>query len=509
MNFKTTLIILAIFVLLVVSYLLFLRGEPDAEKLKGDPQKISAVYGLDRNKIRRIRLSYKDESYPTVTLVKNVDGIWQLTAPVTDDADQPKINEMLRDLLDKKVKRTLEVTDLSQYGLDNPTIQIEVWTTSPPTPPLEGRGERGGVGNASSSPLSTGGGESPAKTFLIGKKGINYSVYAKEKSDPKIILIESSALDDFTKSPSDLRERTALKFSPDAVSGFALQVSGQAEIRCEKGDVAGNLSPGPSPTRRGEKAPPSIAGKGVGGLGSQWKMIQPLEAKADTKEIESILSVLNTLKVTAFEADGQIDPAKYGLEPPRVKVTLQLTDKGTRGLLIGAEAKTPGQVYAKRTDRNSIYSVDQIYAQLNKTAFDLRDKRVMDFQRTETNRFEIQTSGRKIVCEKSIDGQWEIKAPVQLKANQTVVDDLLFGVDSLKAVEFVSEHPRSLQPYGLDAPSFQVSFMQPPSEPAVLLVGNTKGDTVYVKAKNADTVFLVKKESLNPIRIGVEEITKK
>ncbi len=461
MNFKTTLIVLAIFVLLVVSYLLFLRGKPDAEKLKGDPQKISAVYGLDRNKIRRIRLSYKDESYPTVTLAKNADGIWQLTAPVTDDADQPKINEMLRDLLDKKVKRTLEVTDLSQYGLDNPTIQIEVWTTSPPF--------TGGQG----------GGESPAKTFLIGKKAINYSVYAKEKSDSRVILIESSALDDFTKSASDLRERTALKFSPDGVSGFTLQVSGQAEIRCEK---------------RGK---------------NEWEMIQPVDAKADTKEIESILSVLNTLKVTVFEADGQVDLAKYGLEPPRVKVTLQLTDKGTRGLLIGAEAETPGQVYAKRTDLNSIYSVDQIYAQLNKTVFDLRDKRVMDFQRTETNRFEIQTSGRKIVCEKSIDGQWEIKAPVQLKANQTAVDDLLFGVDSLKAVEFVSEHPRSLQPYGLDAPSFQVSFMSPPSEPAVLLIGSTKGDTVYVKAKNADTVFLVKKESLNPIRIGVEEIAKK
>ena len=146
MNFKTTLIILAIFVLLAGVYFLFLRGEPESEILKGDQQKISAVYGLDKEAIRQIRLSYKDESYQPVTLTKNANGVWQLTAPFTADADQSKVNEMLHDLLNKNVKRTLDVTDVAQYGLDEPTIQIEVWTTSPPTPPLEGRGERGGVG---------------------------------------------------------------------------------------------------------------------------------------------------------------------------------------------------------------------------------------------------------------------------------------------------------------------------------------------------------------------------
>ena len=82
-----------------------------------------------------------------------------------------RLIEMLQDLLEKKVKQTLEAEDLVQYGLQPPNIQIELWTEA----------------------------ETPAKTFLIGDRTVNYSVYAKEQSESHIFLIESSALDDFHK----------------------------------------------------------------------------------------------------------------------------------------------------------------------------------------------------------------------------------------------------------------------------------------------------------------------
>ena len=205
-----------------------------------------------------------------------------------------------------------------------------------------------------------------------------------------------------------------------------------------------------------------------------------------------------------------MDAVQYGLASPRIRVSLQLSGKGTRGLLVGANTEGVGQIYVQPTEGNSVDVVDKaIYDQLNRTVFDLRDKRVLDFQRTEVNRFEVTGNGRKRVCDKNMSGQWELKEPISLKADQTAVDDLLFGVDSLKAVEFVSEHPTSLQPYGLDAPVMQVSFMKPGANPAVLLVGKTKGDTVYVKAQHADTVFLVKKDLLNLIGGGVEGLRDK
>ena len=97
--------------------------------------------------------------------------------------NESKVAEMLGDLLNKRIKRTMEVTNLSQFALDVPNIQIDLWTDS--------------------GTLS--------KSFLIGSKTVNYSVYAKEASESHIFLIESSALQDLTKSPADFRTRNAFE----------------------------------------------------------------------------------------------------------------------------------------------------------------------------------------------------------------------------------------------------------------------------------------------------------
>ena len=446
MNFKTTLIILGVFVLLGGVYFLFGRTSPDAEQVEADQQKIREVYALDKDRIRQIRLSFKDESYQPLTLAKNADGIWQLTVPLTAYADQPKIDEMLADLLEKKVKQTLEAEDLSQYGLQPPNIQIELWTV----------------------------GESPTKTFRIGNKTVNYSVYAKEQSESHIFLIESSALNDFTKSPSDLRARSVFNFSPDEVATFQLQVAGQPEIRCERQEAG------------------------------EWRMVRPVRAKADAREVGAIVSALDTLKAVVFEADGEYDPAIYGLDKPKLTITLQFTaDDSGQELRIGSDTGTPGRIYVARPEHRTVYAVNKaLYTKLNRTVFDLRDKRVIDFQRTATHRFEIRQGDSKIVCQKNVD-EWEITEPVSLKADETAVDDLLFGVDALKVVEFLDDRPKNLQPYGLDSPSIEVSFMTRDAEPVVLLVGKMKGDDVYVKAQHAEPVFLVKKNLLDLVGVGV------
>ena len=462
MHFRTTLIILAVFVLLGGIYFFFGRPAPDAEQSQADQQKIREVYTLSKNEIQQIRLSFKDESYQSLTLTKNADGIWQLTAPLTADADPPKINEMLQDLLEKKVKQTLEAEDFAQYGLQPPNIRIELWTT----------------------------GEGPVKTFLIGDKTVNYSVYAKEQSEPHIFLIESSALDDFTKSPSDLRDRHVFKFSPAEVTTLRLQVADQPEIRCQR-KVASNPD-------------------GIGGA-SEWEMIQPVRAKADARVVDEIVSALEGLKVVVFEADGGYNPANYGLAQPRITVALQsAADDQIQELQIGSDAGTSGRIYVARSEHRAVYAVNkEIYTKLNRTVFDLRDKRVIDFQRTATHRFTLRQGNSQIVCQKNVDGEWEITEPVKMKADEAAVDDLLFGVDALKIVAFVDDQSTRLQPYGLDAPSIEASFMTPDAEPAVLLVGKMKDDNVYVKAQNAESVFLVKNELFDLVGMGIADLRNK
>ena len=452
MSFQTTLIIIILLGCLAGAYFLFFQESEDSGSGEEQPR-IHEVYGLVHEKIRQISLTFADAAYQPLTLVKNIEGDWQLTEPFAADANGEKVTEVLDNLLNKRVKQRLAVTELGQYGLDTPSITVSLWT--------------GASGNSA-----------PTVRFLIGKKAIHFSVYAKETSEPHVFLIESSALDELTKSAADLRDRTAVKFNPETVSELSILNPSRTEIRCERVETT-------------------------------WRMTHPLAAKADAQEIESLFSALGSLQVATFEADwaGDADaPAleKYGLHLPRVSVILK-DENGMHGLHIGAGT------YVKPENRKAVYTLaDDIYTRLNKSVFELRDKRVLDFQRTATTRIEIEITDRyskgheNIVCVKNFDDTWDLKTPIQTKADAQTIDDLVFGVDSLKALEFVTGSATNLGLYGLAPPAMQVSFMQRGEEnPAILLIGNRRDDAVYVKSGDSSQVSLVNRALIDNIANGV------
>ena len=463
MNFRTTLIIIVLLAGIGGAYFLFFQES--ADETPNEKQRIHQVYGIARENVQQVEILFADAAYQNLKLVKDATGDWQLENPFGADANGEKVNQMLDDILNKRVKQNLEVTGLTQYGLDTPSITLSLWTA----------------------------GTSPAATFFIGKKAINFSVYMKEKSEAHIFLIESSALDDLTKSPTDLRSRSVIKFSTESVSNIQIEhrdkglTSQPTTVNCEK-------------------------------RGDTWLVTHPIEAKADAEEIETLLSELRALQVSTFEADTVEAnvPARLensGLDTPRLQIALTDGDK-TSALHIGSAVLskdgTQERVYVKSVHQDAIYTVsDDIYTLLNKSAFDLRDKRVIDFQRTDTVGFAIskrrQQDEEKTVGTKNYDNIWELETPTgKIKADAKAVDDLLFGVDSFEAAAFVDEPVKSLASYGLAAPSIKVAFTQRGEEkPAVLLIGDHAGDgTVYVKAEHAAQVARVKRSLIDKIALG-------
>ena len=471
MNFRTTFIIILLLAGMAGAYFLFFQQSPEETSTNEKPS-IHQAYGITREKVRQVEVTFADTAYQDLKLVKDATGHWQLKNPFQADADNEKVNQMLDDMLNKRVKQTLEITELTKYGLDTPSITLSLWTEQ----------------------------TSPAvATFSLGKKTINFSVYAKEESEAHIFLIESSALDDLAKSPTDLRDRSVIKFNPETVSSIQL-----ASMDVDRN--SNEQSAFDNKTLSCEKR------DGV------WFVTHPIQAKADAQEIEDILSELRALRVSTFEADTSDanTPArleKTGLDTPRTQI--KLTDKNnTYALDIGAEIlpenEIQGSVYVKSVHQEAIYTVsNDIYELLNKSVFDLRDKRVIDFQRTDTIRIAIHAKRKQntetTVCTKNYDNTWELQAPTgKIKADAKAVDDLLFGVDSLEATAFVDDSAKNLAPYGLASPSFEVAFTQRGEEkPAVLLIGDYTNDgTVYVKAERSDQVTRVERVLIDKIALG-------
>ncbi len=448
MNFRTTLIIIIILVGIVGTYFLFFN-EPTEDTFKSDKPRIAEAYDLPREDIQKVRISYANAAYQTLTIEKDDYKAWQLTTPFKAHADSIKVNEMLDDFLNKQVRQTFEVSEYEQYGLESPTITVELWKDI----------------------------ESSSKTFLIGKKGINFSVYTKEKSETQIFLIESSALDDLSKSPTDIRDKSVIKFSPDTIT--EIQFQKPEKLSCQK---EGNI----------------------------WKMTHPLSVNADTEEIENILSELHTLQVSTFEADGENVTSlleKSGLDKPRIQFTFKDQNKKF-GLNIGAAVTSTTDkqnVYVQSVHQGGIYTVtDDIFRILNKSVFDLRDKRILDFQRSDTTKFEIQRGMQKIVGIKLDKNTWQLQNTQKTLADSQAVSDLIFGVDSLEAVAFVTDSTNNLALYGLDHPKMRVLFtIRGEDKPAVLLIGNnTKENSVYVKANNSEQIMRVKRDLIDKIAKG-------
>lgn len=456
MNFKTTLIIVILLIGIGGAYYLFFQESPDDASTDEKPM-IHQVYSVPRDTVQQVEISFADTAYQHLKLKKEGTGNWRLTKPIQVDADNEKVNQVLDDVLNKRIKQTLEVPALAQYGLDTPTITLSLWTN----------------------------GDAPAATFLIGKKAINFSLYAKEKSETHIFLIESSALDDLTKSTTDFRDRSMIKFNTETVSNIQLQQRDTGStIHCEKRD-------------------------------NTWHLVHPIKAKADAEKIQTLLSELRSLKVSTFEADGADanNPErleKYGLDTPHIQA--QITDAdNTYTLNIGSavptENGTQGQVYVKAAvHQDSIYTVSEdIHNLLNTPVFDLRDKRVIDFQRTDTIRFEIKQDNQTTVAIRNYDDTWELQTPTgKIKADADAVSDLIFGVDSLEAAAFVDAPIKNLASYGLAPPPIKVAFTQRGEEkPAVLFIGNRTHDgTVYVKAEQSTQIARVKPTLIDNIALG-------
>ena len=464
MNFRTTLIIIFLLAGIGGAYFLFFQESPD-ETSSNEKPTIHQVYGIAREKVQQVEVTFADTAYQNLKLVKDATGNWQLESPFQSDADSEKVNQMLDDMLNKRVKQTLEVTELTQYGLDTPSITLSLWTEK----------------------------ASPATTFFIGKKAINFSVYAKERSEAHIFLIESSALNDLTKAPTDLRDQSVIKFNAETVSNIQFShkdkdsTSGSSTINCEK-----RLD--------------------------TWHVTYPIEAKADVQEIENFLSELRALQVSTFEADNTAANVaarleKSGLDTPRIQV--KLTDGNNTyaldiGSVVPSENGTQEHVYVKAVPQEAIYTVsDDIYKLFNKSVFDLRDKRVIDFQRTDTTRIAISIRRKQdretTVCTKNYDNTWELQTPTgKVKADAKAVDDLLFGVDSLEATAFIDDPDKNLASYGLAPPSIEVAFTQRGQEkPAVLRIGDyTEDGTVYVKAEQSNQVAGVKRPLIDKIALG-------
>ena len=192
-----------------------------------------------------------------------------------------------------------------------------------------------------------------------------------------------------------------------------------------------------------------------------WRLTAPVVSAAAESAVEGYLSNLRETEVErVVEDSGAVadDPsllAKYGLQSPRLAVTLERMEETNDSVIFGNDSPTKRFAYAQRSGTNSqIFTVlAWRFDNFDKSAFDLRDKRVLSFEKDQVREVRITRAGEEapVVLVRNEDDGWALTSPVRAAADRLEVDGILNDLNSGEALAFTHEDPApdDLANYGL------------------------------------------------------------
>lgn len=171
-----------------------------------------------------------------------------------------------------------------------------------------------------------------------------------------------------------------------------------------------------------------------------WNLISPVSTLADKSTIESLVDRLAQIKSKSVVEEKAADLAKYGLDKPKIKVVAKTEDGKELVLRCGEDNAFDNSIYVLAGDSTDVLSAagDFKYA-VEKTTFDLRDKRVVPVEDPEIAGLEVTTPNGERYQLTRQDGKWRLVAPFADRADEQAVSKLLTALRNLRATKYVTD----------------------------------------------------------------------
>ena len=242
-----------------------------------------------------------------------------------------------------------------------------------------------------------------------------------------------------------------------------------------------------------------------------WQIVSPVSDDVDAAEVSGITSNLGTLEVARVIDEHPSDLKEYGLASPRIEVQFKAGGKGSLKLLVGEKSPTGGQLFVKKNDEPRVFLIPAFHeTTFNRSTFDLRDKRLLKFERDKVDAVDV-TAGGKTLALKKDGSDWKLVTPTAAKADYGTVEGLIGRVQSahIKSIVTAEAPPADLKKYGLDKPATTVNVVSG-SARATLLVGNkTDENAFYARDSSRPMVFVIDGALAQELGKGPDEYRRK
>lgn len=359
-----SLIVAAVVLLALVGVLYWSNHrKPSDEIAKASADTSPVILKLDESTITRFELKNKDAE--PILLAKNNAGAWQIEQPKPLRADQSSVSGVLSTLSSLTSERVVEdkATDLKQFGLDQPAVEVDVT-------------ER----------------DNKTHQLLIGDNtpagGATYSMLA---GDPRVFTIASYQKSSIDKSLNDLRDKRLLTVSADKVSRVELISKGQdIEFGRDK---------------------------------DEWQILKPKPLRADSIQVGELVSKLTDARMDLSGLDTNAKQTASDFTVGTPVATAKLTDlSGTQELQI---RKNKDTYYAKSSEVEGAYKVDSNVGQaLDKKLDDFRNKNLFDFGYKDPDKIEMHNGAKAYFLTKGGADWWSSGERMDAGGVEDFISDL-------------------------------------------------------------------------------------
>jgi Domain of unknown function (DUF4340) len=163
-----------------------------------------------------------------------------------------------------------------------------------------------------------------------------------------------------------------------------------------------------------------------------WKITEPKDYGADQSSVSSMLSTLSSLDAERVIEKKAGDVSAFGLKDPSLEVDLTSTGNRTRKVLVGDQTPAGDAYYAMVEGDPRVYTIASYNeTSIDKTANDLRDKRLLTTDFDKASEIELSTPKQEITFGRNKD-EWQILRPRPMRADSFQVDELIRNLRDAK-----------------------------------------------------------------------------
>src|ERR1022692_1299262 len=321
-------LLIAVVLLAVLGGVTWWSNKREADKAKTPADTSVKLLSIPDDQFQEIKIT---KVTGELLNLKRENGKWRMTAPQALPGDQDAAGSMVSALANLNADKVVEekAADLKAYGLDRPTLDVQIVRKDGKTDHL-----------------------------LIGDDTLNGSgAYAKLANDAKVVTVGSFTKTSLDKRPDDLRDKRLLTFDSDKLSRVELTAKGPAIEFGKNGQ-------------------------------NEWQIVKPRPLRADGSAVDGLVGKLKDAKMDLSEANA----AKQFAAATKV-ATVTVTDAGGTQTIEVRRDKDKNVFAKSSAVQGLYKANADLAEGVDKGVDDFRNKKLFDFGFSDPSRVEVKGTG--------------------------------------------------------------------------------------------------------------------